>query len=242
MSARILRIACTLIALIAIPGVTLAEVRGGGGVRPAAPPPAARPAPETRPAPMPPQRPAAPARPAPPAGGGFNFNRDISPRPAPPPQRPVVQAPPQQPQPNVAPRAIVRSQPQPTARRFNGPVVRNAHAPSGTWGWNRGVVWRPAPVYWGGGFWGPLTAGLLFGSIVDATNQQMYMSYQIDPDTPGSELLQDYELQQTPCGPPNLVQIWGPDNSLICALPNDTVAAGDYQVDPATFTLVPASP
>jgi hypothetical protein len=129
--------------------------------------------------------------------------------------------------------------------RFIGPVVRNAHAPSGSWGWNHGVAWRPAPVYWGGGFWGAfalagLTDALLFGSINDDQAQLDYPSYQVQPDTPGAELLQDYQLQQTPCGPPDLVVIWGPDNSVICADPNDSVAPGNYQVDPATFTLVPA--
>ena len=67
-------------------------------------------------------------------------------------------------------------------------------------------------------------------------------SYQAESDSPGWHLLADYGLQQTPCGRQNLVDIWGPDNSLICALPNDAVATGDYEVDPATLTLVAATP
>jgi hypothetical protein len=55
-------------------------------------------------------------------------------------------------------------------------------------------------------------------------------------------LLQDYGLQQTPCGPPDLVVIWGPDNSVICALPNNNVGPGNYSVDPETFSLVSAPP
>jgi hypothetical protein len=134
----------------------------------------------------------------------------------------------------------------PFHRRFTGPVVRNTRAPGGNWGWNRGVVWQPAPVYWGGGFWGPfaiaaLANSLLYGSIVDDQDQLQYPSYQVEPDSPGAELLQDYGLQQTQCGPPGLVNIWGPDNSVICAFPNDQVGPGNYEVDQSTFTLIPES-
>jgi hypothetical protein len=183
--------------------------------------------------------PAPQARAVAPGSGGFNFNHDISARPAPavpqrPPSRPIVNAP--RPA-NVNPGA-------PNGRRFTGPVVRNPRAPGGTWGWNRGVAWNPAPAYWGGGFWGPfalanLAGAVLFGMTADGQNQT-YSSYEIQPDTPGAELLGDYQLQQTQCGPPNLVVIWGPDNSVVCAYPTDAVGPGNYQVDPSTFTLVPA--
>jgi hypothetical protein len=101
-------------------------------------------------------------------------------------------------------------------------------------------------VYWGGGFWGPfalgaLTDALLFGSIADDREQLIYPSYQVEPDSPGEQLLQDYGLQQTQCGQANLVVIWGPDNSVICAFPNYSVAPGEYEVDPSTFTLLPVS-
>jgi len=99
----------------------------------------------------------------------------------------------------------------------------------------------------GGGFLGSVCARCadgftLFGSIVDNQNQVIYPSYQAEPDSPGAQLLQDYGLQQTDCGPPDLVVIWGPDNSVICAFPNDTVAPGNYDIDPSTFTLVSGSP
>jgi len=126
-------------------------------------------------------------------------------------------------------------------------VIANPHHFSGTWGWNHGIAWRPAPTYWGGGFWGPwalgaLAGATLFGAIVDDSSQTEYPSYQVEPDSPGAQALQSYGLQQTECGPPNLVEIWGPDNSVVCAVPNDTVAPGDYELDPATLNLIPASP
>jgi hypothetical protein len=82
---------------------------------------------------------------------------------------------------------------------------------------------------------------LAYGSIDDDQDQVDYPSYQVQPDTPGEHLLSDYGLEQTQCGPPNLVVIWGPNNSVICALPDADVGPNNYQVDPATFTLVPAS-
>jgi hypothetical protein len=109
----------------------------------------------------------------------------------------------------------------------------------GNWYWNRGVAWAPAPQYWGGGFWGSYALGFvtaaLFGSIFGA-NDQIY-SYQIAPDSPGAQLLANYQLTQTPCGPPDLVVIYGPDDSVICAYPNNLVAPGTYSVDPTTLTL-----
>lgn len=234
---------------LALPALALAQ-RGGGG-RPAAPPPAPRSAPVMRAAPAP--RPAAPAAPA----GGFNLRRDI----APPAAAPRAAAPAAR---TVAPVARAGSRPNggvagnrpsftantsggPFRDRFKGPVIRNAHAGGGNYGWNHGIAWRPAPIYWGGGFWGPFAIASLggiaaYGDYEDDQDQLDYPSYQVDPDTPGAELLADYNLQQTPCGPPNLVVIWGPDNSVICAVPNDSVGPGDYQVDPDTFTLVSASP
>ncbi len=237
--------------LAALPSVAFAQRdRGGGGARPAPPP-----APVSRPQPQP------QARVAPPANtGGFNLNRDISPRPPvqqpqirpqpqvrQPVQQPAQQRPPVQQQ-QVRPQPQVRQQPvqrplrvpQPIARGFHGPPVHNPHGYSGAWSWNRGVAWQPAPIYWGGGFWGPWAyadaAAILFGSIVDANND-VYQSYQVEPNSAGAQLLADYGLQQTPCGPPDLVVIWGPDNSVICAFPNSMVGPGNYQLDPSTLTL-----
>lgn len=79
--------------------------------------------------------------------------------------------------------------------------------------------------YWGNGFWGPLAYGLGAASYVATSG------------SPGAKLLQAYDLTQTPCGPPNLVEIYGPDGSEICAFPNALVAPGQYDVDPDTLTL-----
>lgn len=110
------------------------------------------------------------------------------------------------------------------------------------WGWNHGVVWYPAPIYWGWGFWGPwaigITPGLIFyGSIIDYEDHVIYPSYVIQASSPGAQLLQNYGLQQTQCGPPNLVVIWGPGNSVVCAFPNDLVGPGNYGFDESTLTI-----
>lgn len=122
----------------------------------------------------------------------------------------------------------------------NHRVVGNPHYHGGSWGWNHGETWNPAPRYWGGGFWGPwelgVAAAVLFGALY--YEDQTYDSYQVEADSPGAELLADYQLTQVPCGPPDLVVIFGPDNSVICADPNDAVAAGEYQLDPADLTIV----
>jgi hypothetical protein len=238
--------------------------------RPAPPPRQAAPPPRQA-APAPP-RPAAPppARPSPPPTQGFNFNHDINARPAPVAQpRPAVtqQRPPvtQQRPPVTQQRPPVTNnavRPAPNFRRApftntsargpyqgraHGAVVQNPRHWSGNWQWNRGLAWEPAPTYWGGGFWGPFALGALavaalYGYIVDPQSQVYYPSYQVEPDSPGAQLLQNYGLQQTPCGADNLVVIWGPDNSVICAFPNDTVGPGNYDLDPTTLSLVSESP
>jgi len=208
-----------VVSLVAALPVALLAEQPHGSALPSRPAPAARPEPAARPAPAG-------------AGGGFNFNRDLGGRGG--TQRGA--------QPPTAGSTTVRL---PYQRRYTGPVVRNGRAPGGPWGWNHGVAWAPAPVYWGGGFWGPwalagLPTAVYFGAIPDG--QIVYPSYQAEPDSPGAQLLQDYGLQQTPCGPPDLVVIWGPDNSVICAVPNSTVGPGNYTVDPETFSLVSAPP
>jgi hypothetical protein len=130
--------------------------------------------------------------------------------------------------------------------RFNGRVVHTPRASNRPWGWNNGIVWQPAPIYWGGGFWGAFAIASLgddglYGSILDDQDQTYYPSYQVEPDSPGAQVLQNYQLQQTPCGPPDLVVMWGPDDSVICAIPNDIVGPGNYQIDPSTFNLVSTS-
>ncbi len=98
------------------------------------------------------------------------------------------------------------------------------------WGWNGGSTWIGVDSYWGNGFWGPLAFGLGAGSYVVAAG------------SPGAKLLQAYYLTQTPCGPPDLVEIYGPDGSEICAFPNALVAPGQYYVDPDTLTLYSGPP
>ncbi len=129
---------------------------------------------------------------------------------------------------------------------YHGAVVTNpVYRGYPVWGWNGGVAWYPAPYYYGGGFWGPFAIGVasaaVYGSIV-AANNATYTSYEIQPSSPGAKLLSSYHLTQTQCGPPNLVVIYGPNNSVICAQPNDLVAAGNYSVNSQTLTIVSEKP
>jgi hypothetical protein len=118
----------------------------------------------------------------------------------------------------------------------NNPVYYNR----GAWGWNHGVAWAPAYGYYGGGFWGAFAIGVtsaaLFGAIVNSNNQQI-VSYQVQQSSPGATMLSNYQLTQAQCGPPNLVVIFGPSNSVICAYPNNLVSAGSYNLDPSTLSL-----
>ena len=123
---------------------------------------------------------------------------------------------------------------------YHGATVANPYY-HGVWGWNGGVAWYPAPYYWGGGFWGAFAVGVtsaaVYGSIV-AANSVTYTSYQVEPQSPGAKLLTSYQLTQTQCGAPNLVVIYGPNNSVICAYPNNLVSAGNYSVNSQTLTIV----
>jgi hypothetical protein len=152
---------------------------------------------------------------------GFSLPHDVPQRPAAP-----------QPHAVVAPRPVQRPvqpmpryQPRPPAA---GPRITNPSHWSQPWQWNNGVAWIGAQNYWGWGFWGPWAFGL--------------SGYFVEPDSPGAELLQEYGLTQTPCGPPNLVEIFGPDGSEICAFPNQLVAPGQYSLDPTTLTLISYGP
>jgi hypothetical protein len=185
-----------------------------------------------------------------PRSGGFNLNRDLNApqqRPAAPAQR--YNPPPQIARPPVARPPVLRRptvRPPVVANHNRRPIVDPRYRGQRQWTWNRGVVWAPAPTYWGGGFWGPFAFGAaavaigatLYGSFADPATSQDYASYEVAPGSPGAELLANYQLTQTPCGPPNLVVIFGPDNSVICAAPNDQVAPGEYDLDPSTLSLV----
>ena len=129
---------------------------------------------------------------------------------------------------------------------YHGATVSNpVYGGYPVWGWNGGYAWYPAPYYWGGGFWGAFaigaTSAAVYGSIV-AANNVTYTSYQAQPESPGAKLLASYQLTQTPCGPPNLVVIYGPNNSVICAHPNNLVSAGNYSVDQKTLTITSEKP
>ena len=129
----------------------------------------------------------------------------------------------------------------------NRTVIVNPHYyGGGGWGWNHGVAWYPASNYWGGGFWGAFAIGVtsaavgaaIYGSIVNSANQQTVTSYQVQPSSPGATLLMNYQLQQVQCGPPGLVVIFGPDNSVICANPNQLVAPGEYDLDAQQLSII----
>ncbi|MGZ6176815.1 MAG: hypothetical protein ACXWNZ_00950 [Vulcanimicrobiaceae bacterium] len=126
-------------------------------------------------------------------------------------------------------------------RGVNRPPVAPVYPPMPTWGWNGYVPWYPAPGYYGGGFWGPFVGGVataaVFGEIVDSETQQKEESYQVQPDSPGAKVLVSYELTQAQCGPPDMVVIHGPNNSVVCANPNTRVAAGDYELDVTHLTI-----
>jgi hypothetical protein len=49
-------------------------------------------------------------------------------------------------------------------------------------------------------------------------------------------------LTQTKCGPPNLVVVYGPEESVICANPNSFVGEGKYSLDTQTLSLVSMEP
>ncbi len=120
-----------------------------------------------------------------------------------------------------------------------------AYGGGGYYGWNGGMAWAPAPYYWGGGFWGAMAIGVtsaaVYGAIVDEDTHVTYNSYEVQEGTPGSTFLTSYQLTQTQCGPPGLVVVYGPENSVICAQPNSNVGEGSYRLDTATLDLIPVN-
>jgi hypothetical protein len=122
---------------------------------------------------------------------------------------------------------------------YHGTTVSSPVYGGTAWGWNGGYAWYPAPYYYGGGFWGAFAIGVtsaaVYGSIV--ANSVTYNSYQVQPSSPGAKLLESYHLTQTACGPPGLVVIYGPNNSVICADPNNLVSAGNYSLNTQTLTI-----
>ncbi|HEX8806029.1 MAG TPA: hypothetical protein VF741_03725 [Candidatus Aquilonibacter sp.] len=257
------RIFVALVLAVTMPLTALAQTRpagrpGGSGAGRPAPPPQQRPA-----QPPPQQRPAQPQQRPP----GFDLSNDTQRPAAPPsrpsapshpstPGRPSTPSAPSRPpqnNPGYRPPPPPNNRPpanRPPSPAYRPPNYRPPHPPVAivnpiwrghpAWYWNRGVAWNPAAAYWGGGFWGTLAiaaaSAAVFGYIYGANGAQ-YVSYQVMPDSPGAILLQNYGLTQTPCGPDNLVVIYGPNNSVICAFPNNLVAPGVYTVDPTTLTI-----
>src|SRR5208337_1844119 len=241
---RILVCAVAALALATIPLASLERPTGGGGA--------------SRPAPSGGSRPSAPSggsRPSggAPQGGGFNMSRDMSASQRPAPSRPPGGG-------TVANRPPTSGGGQNRPNGGNGNnnnininnnnnvnvnrnvVVNPVYRGGPAWGWNHGVVWAPAPAYWGGGFWGAFAIGVtsaaVYGTIVNSYTHQTITSYQVQPSSPGATLLSNYHLTQTQCGPANLVNIYGPNDSAICAYPNDLVSAGNYTVDSTNLSLV----
>jgi hypothetical protein len=124
----------------------------------------------------------------------------------------------------------------------NRTVIVNPRPGWGGWGWNRGVVWAPNYGYWGGGFWGAFaigaaTAGITAAVVSAANNEPDYII--IQQNSPGYQLFDSYGLTQVRCVEDNSqVYIYGPQDSLICAIPNSLVSAGYYDVDPTDLTLI----
>jgi hypothetical protein len=99
------------------------------------------------------------------------------------------------------------------------------------WEWHHGLAWAPDHAYWGGGFWGPVALGVAFGAVIV-----------IATDSPGHIVLQNYGLVEVVCDPDaGQVVLYGPNGSVVCATPNDSVQPGNYNVDPSTLNLEPTT-
>lgn len=113
-------------------------------------------------------------------------------------------------------------------------VLVNPRPYASNWAWNGGYQWYPQTNYWGGGFWGPFAAvSLMAGQAIWNQNRYVQPSYAY----PGWYMYQNYGLQPVACGPQNLVYIYGPNNGVMCAYPNQYVMGGVYYVDPASLQL-----
>jgi hypothetical protein len=73
--------------------------------------------------------------------------------------------------------------------------------------------------------------------VSDEETKETATSYEVQPDSPGAKVLAAYNLTQTKCGPSGLVVIYGPENSVVCASPNGTVAAGEYDLNVDNLTI-----
>jgi hypothetical protein len=125
----------------------------------------------------------------------------------------------------------------------NRPAVPPINQRPPNWGWNGGVIWYPAYGYWGGGFWGPyawgFTTAYVFGEYYDEETKEPTKSYEVAPDSPGADVLKGYGLTQTQCQAQGVVVIFGPEGSVVCATPNETVPAGTYDLNVQDLTITP---
>jgi hypothetical protein len=213
--------------------------------RPAARPTARPPArPTAAPPARPNQRPPAQATARPPARPTPAPPRPTARPPARPTPRPTANPwrpnrPPQhRPPPSGWQRPNWANQPRPPWAHNNGfrpnYVLVNPRFAGRPWGWNNGLQWYARPNYWGGGFWGPFA---LFTLTVGQALWEQNRFYEPGLGSPGWWLFQNYGLVPARCGPQNLVYIYGPNDSVMCAYPNMYVQAGFYYVDPATLQL-----
>ena len=114
-----------------------------------------------------------------------------------------------------------------------------------SWGWHGGSPWYPNNTFWGGGFWGPFAVGTVVGGLTGAlitsaaqNNNNRGDTYIIvKQGTPGYNLLDSYGLRQTRCTD-DVIVIYGPENSVICATPTSRIPAGTYDTDTETLTLI----
>lgn len=127
----------------------------------------------------------------------------------------------------------------------NNIIVNPRGVNRGSWWWNGNRAWYPTSNYWGGGFWGNLAigvtsaavAGAVAGSVSNANT--VYTAPTIVVNSPGGQMFSSYGLVQTSCDG-SVVVIYGPSNSVICAVPTATVPAGDYTIDTETLSLIPS--
>ncbi|WP_460192598.1 hypothetical protein [Thermosynechococcus sp. FA-CM-4201] len=122
----------------------------------------------------------------------------------------------------------------------NRNVIVNPRWNNNPWWWNRGNPWYPVPYYWGGGFWGNLAIGITSAAVAGAVAGSVAgnNSPTVVVNSPGGQLLTAYGLVQVPCSG-NVVVIYGPSGSVVCAQPNSLVSAGVYTIDTSTLSLIP---
>ena len=84
-----------------------------------------------------------------------------------------------------------------------------------------------------------MTSAAVYGAVEDEEHDVTYNSYEVQAGTPGATFLSTYQLTQVKCGPSGLVVVYGPENSVVCATPNEYVGEGQYRLDTVTLSLIP---